>query len=166
MGLKALTEPSPSDFDRWEALLAAGREPSDAAMELGYTSSMFRRTSAERHAHCLEVGREARADRVDRRMEELTAEEAPQASLVLAWAKRWNPAYDERRRLELTGADGGPVVYEGGTSLVDVAATLAVVGALPGGDAAGGAVPALGPVLAEPPDGLEAAGGVPAPGSA
>ena len=101
------TEPSPSDFDRWQALLIAGEESSTAARSLGHTSSAFRRVNSERHAECLATCREARAGAVDEQMEKWAiADDAPPA-IRLAWAKRWNRAYSDR--VELTGADGGAV---------------------------------------------------------
>ena len=101
------TEPSPSDFDRWQLLLIAGEESSTAARSLGHTSSAFRRVNSERHAECLAASREARAGAVDEQMEKWAiADDAPPA-IRLAWARRWNPAYSNR--VELTGANEGPV---------------------------------------------------------
>lgn len=55
------TEPSPSDFDRWEQLIAEGDDPSRAAKALGFGgSSSFKRADAQRHAETLAWWREAR----------------------------------------------------------------------------------------------------------
>lgn len=51
-------EPSPSDFDRWRALVDDGLDPSQAARELGFAGSgRFRRANAERHAEVLDLWR-------------------------------------------------------------------------------------------------------------
>lgn len=47
--------PSPSDFDRWEQLIAQGDDPSQAAKQLGFGgSSSFKRADRARHAEALE----------------------------------------------------------------------------------------------------------------
>lgn len=116
------TEPSARDFDRWEALLIDGIEPSIAARELGFTASAFRRANPERHAECLATSRESRAGVVDERMELWAlADDAPPA-ILLAWARRWNPAYTNR--VALTGAGGGAV----SVSVEDAREKLAQVG--------------------------------------
>jgi hypothetical protein len=66
--------PDSSDFDRWEALLVTGVEPSTAAKDVGFTSSAFKRADAERHAAALALSREARGHYADERAETWVAE--------------------------------------------------------------------------------------------
>lgn len=42
------------------------------------------------------------ADKVDRRMDELVADEKPNATIVGMWAKRWNPEYRDKQTVETT----------------------------------------------------------------
>jgi AraC-like DNA-binding protein len=56
-----LSQPSPSDFDRWRELILGGQTPHDAAVELGFRgSSAFRRADRERHAEVLDEWRRIR----------------------------------------------------------------------------------------------------------
>lgn len=103
------TQPSPSDFDRWEALILDGREPSSAARELGFTCSRFRFANPERQKQILEAGKQARADYVDERVEVRALAEDAAPAILLAWARRWNRAYTERQ--EISGAEGGPIEF-------------------------------------------------------
>lgn len=105
---RLLAEPSPSDWERWEAKLAEGVEPSLAAQATHQTTSAFRRQDPDRHAELLALSREARAEHVDRTVERwaTTSEDAP-VPIRLAWMKRWNPAYADKAHV--VGADGGPV---------------------------------------------------------
>jgi hypothetical protein len=105
-----LTQPSPSDFDRWEQLVLEGQEPSTAAKQLGFTCSRFRFASPERHAQILEGGKEARAGYVDERVEVRALEEDAAPAILLAWARRWNRAYTERQ--EISGPEGEPITFE------------------------------------------------------
>ena len=119
------TEPSPSDFDRWEQKIIEGEEPSTAARALGHTASAFRRANSVRHAEILETGREIRAGVADERMERwAVADDAPPA-IRLAWARRHNRAYSDK--LELTGADGGKVEVTVEDAREKLAAKLAAV---------------------------------------
>lgn len=101
------TEPSPSDFDRWEALIVDGGEPVTAARSLGHTWSAFKRANEKRHAGIITTSREIRAGSVDERMEKWAVADTAPPAIRLAWARRWNRAYADK--LELTGADGGEV---------------------------------------------------------
>lgn len=60
------TEPSPSDWDRWEELIFKadnGSEPGDAARALGFGgSSTFKRSDPVRHAEILDKWREDRKE--------------------------------------------------------------------------------------------------------
>jgi hypothetical protein len=124
MGGTIWTQPSPSDFDRWEALLLAGQEPSTAAKSLGHTCSAFRRADPARHAELLELSREARGANADERGEKWALDQGASDQMRLAWLKRWQPAWAGLQKVEVTGADGGPVEVEhkGGLTLADVAA--------------------------------------------
>lgn len=106
---RLLAEPSPSDWERWEERLAAGQEPSAAAMAVGYTSSQFRRLDPDRHRALLDMSHHARAELVDRTFDDWALAEDAATPIRLAWAKRWNPAYTDKATVEMTGPEGGPV---------------------------------------------------------
>lgn len=106
---KLLAEPSPSDWKRWEDRLAAGQEPSAAAMAVGYTSSQFRRINPGRHRALLDMSHQARAELVDRTFDDWALADDAAVPIRLAWAKRWNPAYTDKATVEMTGPEGGPV---------------------------------------------------------
>lgn len=114
------TTPSPSDFDRWHQLILTGKNPSDAAQELGFGgSSTFKRTDPTRHAEIMEVWREHRdtADVTLARdtLREITADsEAPHAARVSAASTLGKAAgmFDETQRVELTVPDGIAVTVE------------------------------------------------------
>jgi len=106
---KLLAEPSPSDWKRWEDRLAAGQEPSAAAMAVGYTSSQFRRVDPDRHRALLDMSHQARAELVDRTFDDWALADDAAVPIRLAWAKRWNPAYTDKATVEMTGPEGGPV---------------------------------------------------------
>lgn len=106
---RLLAEPSPSDWERWEERLAAGQEPSAAAMAVGYTSSQFRRLDPGRHRALLDMSHQARAELVDRTFDDWALAEDAAVPIRLAWAKRWNPAYSDKSTVEMTGPAGGPV---------------------------------------------------------
>lgn len=106
---KLLAEPSPSDWNRWEERLAAGQEPSAAAMAVGYTSSQFRRVDSERHRELLNMSHQARAELVDRTFDDWALAGDAAVPIRLAWAKRWNPAYSDKATVEMTGPQGGPL---------------------------------------------------------
>lgn len=140
------TQPSPSDFDRWEQRLLDGEEPSSAAKAEGQTCSAFKRADPVRHGEALAMSRETRGHYVDERVEKWV-DDPEQASdaVKLAWAKRWQPAYNGNTRVEVTGADGAPIEIEDrSASLADVARVLEAVGALAsvGGGAARQELPA------------------------
>lgn len=77
--------------------------------------------------------------------------------LLLAMARAYLPEYRDTARVELTGAGGGPVqVEDRSATLVEVAAILVEVGALPPVDVGGAPreqVPGAAGVLAAPADG-------------
>lgn len=100
---RLLAEPSPSDWERWEERLAAGQEPSAAAMAVGYTSSQFRRLDPDRHRALLDMSHHARAELVDRTFDDWALAEDAATPIRLAWAKRWNPAYTDKATVEMTG---------------------------------------------------------------
>ncbi len=114
------TSPSPSDFDRWSALVAAGQDPSHAAKDLGFGgSSTFKRIDSTRYAEVLEVWRERR-DADDRKTARDTLREIAdsETSMLVSAAARVSAAtslgkaagmFDETQRVELTGRDGGPL---------------------------------------------------------
>ena len=100
--------PSPSDWDRWEEALENGEEPSTAAAALGLTCSAFKRADAGRHGAALLASRVARGHFADRMAEAWAMAENASDSMRIAWLKRWQPAFGGQR-VEVTGADGGPV---------------------------------------------------------
>jgi hypothetical protein len=105
--VKFWTEPSPSDFDRWEELLVQGEEPSTAAKKLGFTCSAFKRASTDRHGAALSLSREARAYFADEKADVWVVEPDASPHLRVAWLKRNQPAFREKQELALTGPDGG-----------------------------------------------------------
>lgn len=149
------TTPSPSDTDRWQALVLDGEDPSTAARQLGFAgSSAFRRADKQRHAEVLDLWRETQRAQ-DRKLARDTLREIAgstnssetarvQAADRLARASGY---IGDKVELELSGPDGGPIEIEGGTSLADVARVLTSVGALPATDSTS----AAGPDLPEPP---------------
>lgn len=155
--MSKLTEPSPSDFDRWQQLIVDGRDPSQAARELGFNgSTTFKRADPARHADALEIHRERwrSEDRVlardTLRNVALTGEnEGARVSAANTLAKMGG-LLDDVHKVEVTGAEGGPIAVEGGATLADVGAVLVAVGALPGSQPGSPEVPAAGPILAEP----------------
>lgn len=106
------SDPSPSDFDRWEELLETGMEPSTAAKQLGFTCSRFRRANTDRHAGALTLSREARAHKADELAEEWATAEDASPHVQVAFLKRWQPLFRERHEVALTGADGGVLEVE------------------------------------------------------
>lgn len=125
------SEPSPSDWDRWEQRLLNGEEPSTAAKAEHQTCSAFKRQDPVRHGEALAMSRETRAHYADERMEAWVTPDEASDAIKLGWARRWQPAYGTNARVEVTGADGGPVEIEDrSASLADVARVLEAVGAL------------------------------------
>lgn len=154
--------PSPSDFDRLDELLLTGMEPSTAAKQLGFTMSAFRRADRARHAESLDLSREARGHYVDEKVERwVDAPETASDAVKLAWAKRWQPAYAGPNRVEITGADGGPleIGHEERLTLADVATFAAQLRSRAG---VGGGVSGARELLPAPDDDQLAAGDVPA----
>lgn len=146
-----LTQPSPSDFDKWEERLAQGEEPSTAAKAIGRTASAFRRADLDRHAAALEMSREARGNYVDERMEQWAIEDDAPPPIRLAWAKRWQPEYAGNQKVDV----GVKVEVERReVSLHGVLAVLADAGALDGLADSGplAALVAARPVLPAQPD--------------
>lgn len=151
-----MTEPSPSDWDRWEQRLLAGEEPSTAAAAEHQTCSAFRRQDPVRHAEALAGSREARGHVADRivdndviQHDETGAPVAFRSDVSDAqkqfWARRWQPAYGNNTTVELSGPNGAPVQIEDRSASLDaVAAVLVAVGALAdhGGAPAPDALPA------------------------
>lgn len=82
---KALSQPSPSDWERWEARLLAGEDPSSAAQAEGQTCSSFRRDDEVRQRALLALSREARADEADRRLEDWVVDEKASDQVRLYW---------------------------------------------------------------------------------
>lgn len=144
--------PSPSDWERWETALERGAEPSTAAGELGLTCSAFKRQDAGRHGAALLASRVARGHFADKQAELWALAEGASDSMRIAWLKRWQPAFGGQR-VEVTGAEGGPVEIQGGVALEAVVGVLAAVGVLEdGAGVARGALPAPPAVLPEPRD--------------
>lgn len=129
--MKALSEPSPSDWERWEQRLADGEEPSQAAKAEGQTCSAFKRQDAVRQKAALLMGQDARALFVDDKVEAWALADDADVPVRLAWMKRWNQAYRERSQVEMSGPEGGPVqVEDRSASLAEIAAVLRASGAL------------------------------------
>lgn len=61
--MKFWTEPIPSNWDRWEARLAKGEEPAEAARGEHQTCSNVKRSDPVRHAEALALSRRVRAVR-------------------------------------------------------------------------------------------------------
>jgi hypothetical protein len=131
-------EPSPSDWDRWLSLVLKGRDPSEAARELRLTASAFRRENPGKHAAVLDLSREVRAgadrDLVRDKLREVTANtEHPQWGKSTELLAKTAGMLDDRTRLEVTGAEGGPVQIEDrSATLADMARILDASGALVG----------------------------------
>lgn len=129
---------SPQDFDRWQALVEQGIDPSTAARQVGRKgSSAFRRTDAARHQAVLQIWRDQKETQVDDVVERRALEPDSPPAILGMWAKRHHPGYRDKQQLEVTGEDGGPVVVEDrSASLVEVVRVLRTMGALPEGDEA------------------------------
>ena len=113
------TSPSPSDFDRWEALILKGDDPSHAAKELGFGgSSTFKRTDPVKHAEVLQVWRERRdADDVKLARDTLREIAEAETSPLITAAARVSAATTlgkaagmfEADKLEISGPQAGPL---------------------------------------------------------
>lgn len=99
-------QPSPSDYDRWVALLIQGDEPSQAAKAIGFTCSAFRRTDPDKHTAALEISREARASFADERAELWANEPDADYRMRELWLARWNSGYRKSSAVEVTGELG------------------------------------------------------------
>lgn len=113
--MSAWTEPSPSDFDRWEKLIEDGADPSEAGRQLGFRgSSAFRRANPHRHAETIEWWRDIR-DGQDRTLARDTfreiagSHEASESARVQAAAQLAKTSGMLADRVEVTGAHGGAV---------------------------------------------------------
>jgi hypothetical protein len=103
------TEPSPSDFDRWEALIAEGRDPSSAAKELGFNgSSAFKRASwpgaRERHGEAIVAARELREGIANDRGERWANVEDANPALKIAYLKAESSRYRQGDKVEIGGS--------------------------------------------------------------
>lgn len=113
VGQKAFTEPSPSDWERWETRLARGEEPSAAARadDVRQTCTAFRKQDPDRHAAALAMSREARGYYVDRLVERDVVELDPDGeprykddasdAMKTLHAKRWNHEYAGTGKLDV-----------------------------------------------------------------
>lgn len=108
-------EPDGDQRDRWLELVTQGELPYRAARQVGVTLSAIRRLAnqnevfAEARAQALETGRHVRENLVDEAVETWAVQDDAPPAMRLAWAKRWNHAYRDSSRVEMTGATGGPV---------------------------------------------------------
>ena len=131
---KALSEPSPSDWERWEELLLSGEDPSKAAQECGQTCSSFRRDDETRQRALLALSREARADEADKRLETWVLDEKASDQVRLYWHRyHANRAGRVSEHVEVTGRDGGPVELAAGfgpTTLADMVRLAGELGVL------------------------------------
>lgn len=146
---KALSQPSPSDWERWEERLLAGEEPSTAATACcadGHlTCSAFKRDNPGRHAEALAMSREARGYVTDKLVEKdvcvrdkegVPVRFKPKASDAMKqfYARRWQPAFAvATTQLEVSGPGGGPVELAEGfspTTVLDVIALAGEIGVL------------------------------------
>lgn len=109
---KHLTEPSPSDWERWVARLADGEEPATAARAEGQTCTSFRRNNAEAHAEALALSRQARAAEADLQGERWALADDASDAMRLAWLKRWNGEWAGTQKLEVEHTGGVEVVVE------------------------------------------------------
>lgn len=151
------TEPSPSDWERWETLIFEdGSTPSDAAKLLGFGgSSTFKRSDPAQHANVLDRWRADR-DEGDRQTARETFREVVDRSLVAVPVlnKQGDPTgewtYDapaalraaellgksagmftDRIDVAIGGPNGGPIEIEDrSASLADFARVLEAAGAL------------------------------------
>lgn len=145
---KALSEPSPSDWERWEAVLARGVEPKLAAEIVGKTCTAFRKDDEVRQRALLAMSRAARGYVVDNIVEgdvcvrdadgvPIGFKEDVSDSMKQFYARRWQPAYaTQAAQVEISGPDGGPIEVAEGfapTTLADMvklAGELGVLGQL------------------------------------
>lgn len=114
------TEPSPSDFDRWEQKVAEGIDPSRAARDLGFRgSSQFKRADPVRHAEVLELWRETQTadDRTTARdtlrtIAESTTVEPKDRVRAAELLGKGSGYLDAKTTLEVSGPAGGPIEIE------------------------------------------------------
>jgi hypothetical protein len=136
------SEPSPSDFERWEALVSEGATPHDAARECGFNgSSTFRRADPVRHAELMAWWRDVRDATNQAYVRDklrVNAEQAMNgepyrgevANRALELLGKTAGLFTERT-VEVTGANGGPIEIERReVSLHGVLNILAEAGAL------------------------------------
>lgn len=153
------TQPSPSDFDRWEELLVKGVEPASAARELGFTASAFRRSDPERHAECLALGREAREAIANNRGEKWALDDDAPPQIRLAYLKAESSRYRQGDTSNVEVNHGGVVTVEHERRLT-IGDLAAYARSLDGPvDRPVGELPAARPLLAEPAEGELPAGG-------
>jgi hypothetical protein len=143
--------------------LAAGHTVVGAAAKAGRTARTVERWReadpkfADDWAHAEQVRREAVAETVWDRAQRSD-------NLLMFYAKRLDPSFRDNPRVEITGANGGPVQHEHKVvSATAVYHVLAEAGAIPG---PGEVVPGPGEILAAQSGEESEAGSVPAPAAA
>lgn len=126
MGEKRWTEPTESAWERWERLIVDdAMDPSTAAKQIGFTCSAFRRSNETRQKEILAAGRTARAEFADEKGDEWALADDASDQIRIAWLKRHNPEWSGAQKVELSGADGGPIeVEDRSASLADVLRVL------------------------------------------
>ena len=61
------------------------------------------------YADAIEDGIYSRSLLADERADEIANAEEPQPTILLAWLRRWQPAFRDPHRVEMTGPGGGPL---------------------------------------------------------
>lgn len=154
------TEPSPSDWDRWEALIHPENiddrlDPGPAARQLGFRgSSAFKRADSVRHGEALEHWRELNADHADEMGSRWALDPKADTAMRIAWLKRHNQAWVGTSEVAVTHT-GVVEIEDRSASLADVVRVLKAAGALDAELSSGTPrpnVPAALPLLPAPPD--------------
>lgn len=99
--------PSPADWEDWQNRVENGEDPKAAAAERGLTLSNYRRADYDRQRAILDIGKEARADEADRRLEKWVQVDDASDQLKTYWHRyHANRAGRTQEQLRLEGRLG------------------------------------------------------------
>lgn len=148
-----MPQASEQEFQVFEQAIAEGHSPYVASRKAGTTIRRLKNGDRIRYENAAELSKDTRAAIVDERIDELVKKAEPPPALVIAWAKRNHPDYEDKSKVEISGPEGGPIEIEGKAvvGLADVVAFARSIGhsdllGLDAGDARD-AVPAAQEVL-------------------
>lgn len=122
---------SEEQFQEWEKLIDQGVPRFEASRLAGTTLRRLRNGDEVRFEKGVELSQERQAAMVEKLIVDQTDRPEPSPQLLALRAKATHPDYADKRQVEVTGADGGPIeVEKREVSLVAVLGVLAQIGAL------------------------------------